>query len=386
MRLVVFSHKRCWRSPDGLVTTDGGFAFQMKAIAELFDETLVVVPCMSSAANAGAASLHGHGLSVVPLSPLAGEDWHRKLAFPWWLLRNAPSLWTAIKQADAVHTPIPGDIGTLGMVLAWLWRKPLFVRHCGNWLKQVTIAERFVKWFMERYAGGRNVMLATGGALEPPSRRNPANDWIFSTALTEEELTRLDRERGPLAPGRARLIIACRQVREKGTGLVVESLPWLLESFPRAHLDVVGDGDDLAAFKDLAFKLKVDGCVTFHGNVAHTTLLALLQDADLFCYPTSASEGFPKVVLEALACGLPVVTTRVSVLPHLIGTGCGQILNGVAPDAIALAVKSCLSSPERYRAMSRQATITARQYSLERWRDAIGARLASAWGPLQSHA
>ena len=49
------------------------------------------------------------------------------------------------------------------MLFAFVLRKPLFVRHCGNWFVQTTAAEHFWKWFMVRFAGGRNVMIATGG-------------------------------------------------------------------------------------------------------------------------------------------------------------------------------------------------------------------------------
>jgi glycosyltransferase involved in cell wall biosynthesis len=114
-------------------------------------------------------------------------------------------------------------------------------------------------------------------------------------------------------------------------------------------------------------------------------VIRLLQQADIFCYPT-ASEGFPKAVLEALACGLPVVTTRVSVLPKLIGTGCGLLLEHTNPEALAQAVLACLSDAVRYRTMSARAVETASQYSLERWRDTIGDLLRAACGPLRSDA
>ncbi|HEY7912481.1 MAG TPA: glycosyltransferase family 4 protein, partial [Blastocatellia bacterium] len=120
--------------------------------------------------------------------------------------------------------------------------------------------------------------------------------------------------------------------------------------------------------------------VKFHGKVDHTRLMNLLRRADLFCYPTRASEGFPKVVHEALACGLPVVTTRVSVLPQVIGSGCGVLIEKAAPAEVARAVQYSLEDATRYRAMSAEALETARQYSLEQWRDTIGDMLRTAWG------
>jgi glycosyltransferase involved in cell wall biosynthesis len=269
------------------------------------------------------------------------------------------------------------------MLLALALRKPLLVRHCGNWFVQRTVAERFWKWFMERFAGGRNVMLATGGTFEPPSQRNPNIGWIFSTSLNEQELSDCSKNRTQAPSTSPKLIIVCRQEKGKGVELLIDSLPLISRTFPLATLDIVGDGAALNEFKKMAAVNGLVDRVVFHGNVSHSRVLELLQQADLFCFPT-ASEGFPKTVLEALACGLPVITTRVSVLPQLIGTGCGYLIDERTSDAIDNAVKACLADPDRYRAMSDQAIQTAGQYSLERWRDRIGDLLESTCGPLRS--
>jgi glycosyltransferase involved in cell wall biosynthesis len=110
----------------------------------------------------------------------------------------------------------------------------------------------------------------------------------------------------------------------------------------------------------------------------------LLKKADLFCFPTTSSEGFPKAVLEALACGLPVITTRVSVLPALVGNGAGILLENATSLEIARGVRWCLADVARYQALSSSAVLTAAQYSLERWRDTIGSVLTPNWGPLSS--
>ena len=381
MHLVICSHKPCWPSPSSPTgyATDGGFSFQMQALSQLFASTSLLVPCSQNDQPAGEIPLQGHNLSVKPLPPPAGAGLRRKINMLLWVLRNSPRVFHEIRRADAVHTPIPGDIGTIGMLLAFALRKPLFVRHCGNWFVQKTTAENFWRWFMERFAGGRNVMLATGGAAEPPSTRTTDVRWIFSTSLTEQELRSYGKVRELPPRGRVRLVIACRQELEKGTGVVIESLPLLLNHFPEATLDVLGDGGALQCFKNVAESRGLSGRVTFHGKVNHDGVIRQFQCADIFCFPTVSSEGFPKAVLEALACGLPVVTTNVSVLPQLIGRGCGVLLEEARPAAVAGAVRAMLSNEEQYHAMSARAIETAAEYSLERWRDTIGDLLRASW-------
>jgi glycosyltransferase involved in cell wall biosynthesis len=387
MHLAVFSHKVCWpsQSSGSGYATDGGFPFQMQSISELFEKTTLIVPCMKIADRSGEVELTGHNLSVVPLTVPLGRGILRKLTLPLWLLANSYSIIREACLADAIHAPIPGDIGTLGLLIAVLLRKRLFVRHCGNWFVQRTTAERFWKWFMERFAGGRNVVLATGGGDQPPSNRNHAIRWVFSTSLTERDLEECSRRRVIDNCGPIRLITVCRQEWGKGTELVIRSLPLILDALPNTTLDIVGDGAGLEDFKRIAESLGLEGRIQFHGKVSHKQVVDLLQSADLFCYPT-ASEGFPKAVLEALACGLPVVTTRVSVLPYLIGSGGGILLDEATPACLAQAVLECINNPREYRRMSLLAAKVARQYSLERWKELLGETLGTAWGRLRPDA
>ena len=387
MRLVVFSHKRCWpcdSSPCGYAT-DGGFPFQMRALSELFDTTIEVLPCDLAGRREGEIALTGHNLSVVPLSVPKGAGVWRKLGLPFWFARNGWRMIRELVRADAVHTPIPGDIGTIGMLLALAMRKPLFVRYCGNWFVERTTAERFWKWFMERFTGGRNVMLATGGAPIPPSPRNANLHWIFSTSLTEGQLAACAASLREKSESYPRLAITCRQENGKGTDVVIKALGLVLTDFPGATLDVVGDGSALESLRQLALSLKLTQRIVFHGKLTHGKVIEVLRGAHVFCYPT-LSEGFPKVVLEALACGLPVISTHVSVIPQLISNGAGLLIDEPTPVALANAIREVLKDEQGYRRMSLAAVKTAQQYSLERWRDTIGDLLRHSWGRLNCDA
>ncbi|NJM52392.1 MAG: hypothetical protein HC846_02750 [Blastocatellia bacterium] len=122
MRLAVISHKLCWKtkeSPSGYAT-DGGFPLQMKAISELFSATCLVIPCEFSIAPNGLTALDGNNLKVTNLSIPKGSGWRRKIGMLPWLLKNSAIIWREIRRADAVHTPIPGDVGTIGMLFAML--------------------------------------------------------------------------------------------------------------------------------------------------------------------------------------------------------------------------------------------------------------------------
>lgn len=380
MHLAVISHKVCWPSadsPTGYVT-DGGFPLQMEAISELFSSTELTVPCELGSGVEGTSPISGKNVKVTPLSVPTGKGIRRKIHMLNWVVLNGPTIWRSVRSADAVHTPIPGDVGTIGMIFALILRKRLFVRHCGNWLMPRTVAERLWKWCMVRFAGPRNVMLATGGSNDPPSEKNPNVQWIFSTSLRKEQIM-TNVERTPPSDGTLRLIIVCRQEARKGTDIVIAALPSIASAFCNVTLDVVGGGSLLEKLKQQAESLGVADRVTFHGKVQQAKVVTLLQKAQVFCYPTSASEGFPKVVLEALASGMPVLTTRVSVLPDLISSGCGVLLDSPSAASLSKAVIEICSDLPRYKVMSSTAINTAKKYSLENWRDFIGKTLRESW-------
>lgn len=350
---------------------------QMRALAGLFDRISIVVPIIERPPGAGQSALAGPGMSVLPLAPLCRRLSLRRLLFVPWLLFNLPRMIRGFLRADAVHAPIPGDIGTIGMVMAQLFHKPLFVRYCGNFQWIRTRAERFWRWFMERFAGGRTVVLATGSDEQRPSVKNPRIKWVFSTTLTDSDLEKRCRPRRLSTDRTLRLISVCRQEPKKGTALVIEALP-LIRKHCRVHLDVVGSGSALPALQNLAERV-AEGSVTFHGQKSRAEVLELMEAADIFCFPTSSSEGFPKAPLEAMACGLPLVATPVSALETMLAQGAGVQVDKASGLVVAQAVIE-LADPSTYEKASKSAVDFARAHSLECWQDAIRQILVETWG------
>lgn len=380
MKLVVVSHKPCWPAPDSPsgYATDGGFPFQMRALSELFDQTTLVVPVHKTPAPPGTSSLEGHPLSVLALGHPAGSRLRRKLSLLLWMPRNMPRIWRAIRHADVVHTPVPGDIGLIGIFFSFLQRKPLFVRHCAMWSKTGRFSRRFLIWLLERIAGGRNVVLATGGGDRLPSPSNPAINWIFATSMSEADMRAIP-PKTPWQSGQVlRLVTVARQEPGKNTDRIIRALPLMAAHIPRVTLDIVGEGSALATLKELAAELNIFDRVTFHGQLDRESVMRVLSQGHVFCFP-SDSEGFPKAVHEALCWGLPVVATRVSVLPVLIGTENGILLDDITPETIAATIVSLLADNRRFAEIVQNTQKTARAYSLENWRDYIGEHLLAAW-------
>ncbi|MCX6351412.1 MAG: glycosyltransferase [Bacteroidetes bacterium] len=381
MKLVVFSHKPVWPCKDSLTgyATDGGFAFHMKAISEIFEQTLLVLPLHQAPNQNGEIPINGHNITIKTVNDIKGRMLSRKIRYPFWLLKNIFLFIGEIRKADAVHVPIPSDMGTIPMVLAHIMGKPLFVRHCGNWFIQKTKTEKFWHWFMERYAGGRNLFLATGGAKEAPSSKNPNIKWIFSTSMQNHEIEKLKGKSHAIDKKEPRIVIACRLEENKGAGRVLDAVSLLVNDYPNIIFDVAGEGSFLPDLKHRAKEYGIEKNVIFHHKINHDQVIELMQKADIFCFPTRASEGFPKVALEAMACGLPVVANPVSVLPQLLENGGGILLANDDKQTIADALKSIIENSELFKEMQLKAQQTVENFSLENWGLTIKTYLKESW-------
>ncbi len=379
-RLVVVSHKETYRAAQGdAFRCTGGFALQIEQLSRLFDETLVLTALRKGPAPPGALPLVGERLRCCPLPEPRGSGFRRKLGLLVWLPRYWPRLAKAVRSAEVVHCLVPGDLGVLGILTTLLMGKPLWVRHCGTWGTRTTLADRFLAILLPRVARRGHVVQATGGGAVPPAPGVATLSWIFSTSIRENEMASLERKRvwngteGPV------LVCVGRLSAGKNTVSALGALALMLEDFPQARLEILGTGDQDAPLRRQAERLGLSERVRFRGNVAHDEVLEVCLSADLFLFPTRVAEGYPKAVLEALACGLPVVAAAVSVLPDLIGRDCGRVVVDPAREALAEAARELLADPVEWRACSSRASERARGLTLEEWADRTTRQLEGAW-------
>ena len=111
----------------------------------------------------------------------------------------------------------------------------------------------------------------------------------------------------------------------KGCLDLLEAFPGLLQRQPDARLAFVGDGPAARALRTRAGELGIADRVVFAGARAHDELPAWMHAATLLCLP-SHNEGVPNVILEAMACGLPVVASNVGGIPEVLPAHAGRMV------------------------------------------------------------
>lgn len=166
-----------------------------------------------------------------------------------------------------------------------------------------------------------------------------------------------------------------RLSEEKGIIPLVEAIPAILRARDDIRFLIVGDGRLRDRAAQYLSKQGIDGKVEFAGWMPHEDLPEVFNKLRLVVFP-SYTEGLPMALVEAMACGTPVMATLVGAIPDLIrDRETGFILDGNSPEYIAREVVKALDSPEIGEIANSSWAFARKEYTREaaagRYRDVL---------------
>lgn len=170
-----------------------------------------------------------------------------------------------------------------------------------------------------------------------------------------------------------RLLYAGHVIKTKGVYELVEAC----SQIPNIELRIVGKclPDVESDLKTIASKNNDGTWMNIVGEVDHDTVLAELLQADMFVFP-SYTEGFPNVILEAMACGCPIVSSDVGAIPEMLdvdGKPCGVCFKPKSVEDVLNSVQSIINNDQLKNELAFNATCRLNEnYIMPRvWRNLI---------------
>lgn len=155
--------------------------------------------------------------------------------------------------------------------------------------------------------------------------------------------------------GVLRILCVARLAPVKGHHYLFQALSALKNDGVEWELVLAGDGPERKSLESEAAELGIVSQVRFLGFQTQEQVLSLQRASDLFVLP-SLSEGIPVSLMEAMACGIPVIATSVRGVPELvINKHTGLLVPPKAPTAIAEAIRWIVEHPEEVEAMTERA-------------------------------
>ena len=363
MRLLVISHTAHYLR-DGRTVGWGPTVRELSRLAHLFDELVHVAPLHPDAAPASALPYEADNVRHVPVRPAGGSTIRAKLgilaAWSGYLRVILPEM----RRCDVVHVRCPSNIGLLMILLLAVVRSPRarWIKYAGNW--QPGLPED-VSYTLQRWLLGRGlaraVVTVNGQWPHQPAHVRP----FLNPCLTEEEL----REGALVGSAKeltspVRLLFVGRVEEAKGCGRAVDVVEGLRARGIDARLDIVGDGPERAFLLSRTERSELQERVRFHGWLPRPALNRLYGEAHILLFPSSSSEGWPKVLSEGMAYGVVPVASTVSSIPqYLERFGAGRALDPFDRRGFVEAIAGYVGDPKRWTAESRRAIEAARGFT-----------------------
>lgn len=370
MRLLIISHTPHYRH-DGRIVGWGATTREIDELATLFESIVHLAPLYPDVAPASAMPYRSPRVRLRPLAPAGGERLGEKLQIPLRYPAYARAILQECRSADVVHVRAPANISLLALVLLAILRRPKvrWAKYAGDWSggKSEPATYRFQRWWLAK-GFHRGVVTVNGRwPNQVPHIHSFLNPCLTETELEQGcEASRSKRLVQPL-----RLLFVGRIESAKGVDICLELMAQLGKANISAHLDVVGEGEEISKFQQQARSLNVFPRVTFHGGLPRDMLSEYYGRAHFILLP-SESEGWPKVLSEAMAFGAVPIATAVGSIPeYLRGFSTGQAISLRDPSLLRAAIQDYLNAPSVWAQHSMNAVKAARQFSYGNYLQAV---------------
>jgi len=151
------------------------------------------------------------------------------------------------------------------------------------------------------------------------------------------------------APDTSRIVCVGRLCFNKGQRHIPAAVAKVKAEFPDLVIDLLGGGDDEVLVREEITRHGVEKQVILHGWATGAQVRETIRQSRALLLPSYA-EGLPIVIMEALAIGRPVLTTRITGIPELVDAGCGWLFEPGDVDAIAEALRGVMRATAAERA------------------------------------
>lgn len=244
------------------------------------------------------------------------------------LFRLLPYVWQLIKQirrSELVHVLANSGwswhlFAAPAVWIGWLMRKPVVINYRGG--EAQAFFQRSWRWVSPTINRSR-VVTVPSAYLQRVFARRGVPSSIVPNIL---DLERFQFEDKQLLKGEAPHLVVTRNLEKiYGVDTVLNAFAIIKKQYGAATLTVAGSGPEERALKSLAQKLDIQGSVVFTGRLDADQIADLYHQADLLLNASNVDNS-PNSLIEALASGVPVVSSNVGGIPDLVDDGKSALL------------------------------------------------------------
>jgi glycosyltransferase involved in cell wall biosynthesis len=315
-------------------------------------------------------------------------------------------IYKAMQWADHIHLRCPGNVGLLGCFVQVLFpKKPKTIKYAGNWdLKsKQPLSYRLQKWIVSSTFLTKNTKVLVYGDW-PNQSKNIVP--FFTASYSEEELqekqkslrqAQIDNAEEQIATSRTprndennshpdlvegfddkciHFLFVGALTKGKQPLLSVKVVHELKKKGYNVQLNMYGEGSERNHIEQYIQQNQLSKTVILHGNAPKNIVKNAYKKAQFLLF-ISKSEGWPKVVAEAMFWGCLPISSNVSCIPYMLGNGSrGTMVNTEIKEIVSV-IEDYLEHNEKYAEHVKEAIKWSRQYTLEKFEKEIKSVLLS---------
>lgn len=287
-------------------------------------------------------------------------------------------LWRACGRADLVHVMANSGwswhlFAMPAIRLAALRGRPVVVNYrggeAGEFLQQAAASVRAT---LDKSSG---LLLPSGFLLEIFSRHGMQGRVVPNIIDLQRFHPAAQYPAHPDSP----LIVVARNLEPiYGIDVVLRAFAKVIARLSAARLAIAGSGPQREELEKLAHDLGISNQIRFTGRLDRDQMAALYRDADLSVNPSHV-DNMPNSVLESLASGVPIVSTRVGGVPFIVEhERTAMLVSANEPDAMAAAIVAVLENSALAEKLRNEGIGEVQRYSWPAVRDTLGAAYQDA--------
>lgn len=346
---------------------------EMKIWAGKGDELLFCCPIWKTDRGLLVSEIDFITKRPIPLIEFEVTSFSKILHSFYAILVNLVRIFKAMQRADHIHLRCPGNIGLLGCIVQVFFPKKLkTAKYAGNWDPAASqpFSYKLQKWILSSTFLTKNMKVLVYGEWTGQSK----NIKSFFTASYSE------KDKCPIVPRKLDGVINLLFVGTLSPGkrslYAVQLAKMLLESGCQVTLQLYGEGSDRGLLEDYIKQNRLDQVVFLMGNKSKEEVMEAYKKSHFLLLP-SKSEGWPKVVAEAMFWGCIPVASPISCVPTMIGNQERGVLLTMDLLTDFTKMKDLIHNEAGYLSKSYAAAEWSRHYTVDSFESAIQQLLQS---------
>lgn len=248
-----------------------------------------------------------------------------------------------------MHTATPD--GYVGFLLRKKYNLPLVCSLRGSDINIYPYHDKLTMFFTKKVISETDKIVCVSHALKTAAESiaNPKypisvvyNGCDMKTFNFNQEIRIEYREKLGILMDQKVIVFVGALNKIKGVIELINAFMRLLPEYPGLHLILVGDGEEFLTIKKIISSDSLHKKIHLVGRQPHNEISNWLNAADIFVLPTHY-EGLPNVVLEAMACGLPVIATRVGGIPEVVTEDTGVLIPPKSTESLVKGIERMLT-------------------------------------------